>query len=90
MDIEVFGISTDDVASQKAFHEAQKLSFSLLSDANASAARAYGALMRGRPYAKRTTFVIDEKGVLRHIDHEVDVSSHGEDLIELVLGLRDE
>ncbi|MFT4538767.1 MAG: peroxiredoxin Q/BCP [Planctomycetota bacterium] len=84
----VYGISTDDVASQKAFHKAQKLNFSLLSDPNAGAAKAYDVLMDGRPYAKRVTFVIDGEGVLRTIDQAVQVGSHGKDLIELVLDER--
>ena len=76
------------MATQKAFHEAQKLNFSLLSDPNAGVAKAYGVLNAGRPFANRVSFVIDDKGVLRAIDEGVKVGTHGADLVELVLGLR--
>ena len=41
-------------------------------------------------FAKRVTFVIDEKGTLRHVDSSVKVNSHGEDLAELVYNLQTE
>lgn len=77
----VYGISTDDVASQRAFVEAQKLQYKLLSDPDGSVATKYGVLMDGRPFAKRVTFVLDDQGILRHIVDKVDVASHGEDLL---------
>jgi peroxiredoxin Q/BCP len=82
------GISLDSVADQKKFHTAQELNFPLLSDPDASAAAKYGALLEGRPYTRRVSFVIDPKGVLRAIDEEVQVSSHGNDVIDLVDSLR--
>ena len=75
--------------SQAAFAKKQKLNFKLLSDPDGSAALKYGVMMKGRPFAKRRTFVIDEKGVLRHIDDEVDVRNHGSDLAELIAKLRE-
>jgi peroxiredoxin Q/BCP len=56
----------------------------LLSDPDGSVARKYGVLAEGRPMARRVTFVIDEKGILRHVDEKVDVASHGKDLVELI------
>ena len=73
-------MSLDDVATQRAFHEAQELDFALLSDVDGSAARKLGALAEGRPFARRVTFVIDREGVIRKIDAEVDVTRHGADL----------
>ncbi len=86
--IAVAGISLDDVASQRSFHEAQKLNFPLLSDPDGSAAAKYGALLSDKPYSARITFVIDDKGVLRHVDSKVSVDSHGKDLASVVRGLR--
>ncbi|MDP6929666.1 MAG: peroxiredoxin [Planctomycetota bacterium] len=80
----VYGISLDDVASQAAFAKAQKLNFPLLSDVDGSVARKYGVLMGLMPMAKRVTFVIDPKGVLRHIDKKVNVKQHGTDLVALI------
>ena len=78
------------MAEQKKFHTDQELNFPLLSDPDGSAAAKYGALMEGRPFARRVTFVIDPQGVLRAIDEQVQVSSHGADVIELVESLREE
>jgi len=88
-DITVVGISLDSVADQKKFHTEQELNFPLLSDPDGSAAAKYGALMEGRPYAKRVSIVIDPKGIVRAIDEQVQVSSHGDDVIDLVDSLRD-
>lgn len=78
----------DDVAALTAFAKEYKLAFPLLSDPDGSAARKYGVQMVGRPFARRVTFVIDPQGVLRHIDREVSVRTHGTDLITLVEQLR--
>lgn len=85
----VLGISVDDVATQAAFVKAQELEFALLSDPDASAAGKFDAMMAERPLSKRLTFVIDTKGVLRHIDDAVKVASHGADLVALVRKLKD-
>lgn len=84
----VVAVSLDDVKSQKAFHEQQKLNFPLLSDPDGSVAAKYGAMMADKPYSARVTFVIDDKGVLRHRDEKVNVASHGADLAGVVRGLR--
>lgn len=75
---------------QAKFHAEQELNFPLLSDPDGSAATKLGALRPGAGWTNRVTFVVDEKGVLRYRDDQVDVDSHGEDLAELVLRLREE
>lgn len=79
-------ISTDDVATQKAFAESQKLSYPVLSDPDGSVAGKYQVL-RGR-YAGRVTFVIDPDGAIRHVDRSVNVSEHGAELAEVLQKLR--
>ena len=79
----MFGISTDDVKAQAAFAKAQNLDYPLLADPDTKAAKAYGVLMAGRPYAKRVTFVVDDKGVLRHVFQRVSVRSHGQDVADV-------
>jgi len=86
--VAVAGISLDDVKSQRAFVEQQKLNFPLLSDPDGSVARKYDALLADKPYSARVTFVVDDKGILRHIDRKVSVDSHGKDLAGVVRGLR--
>lgn len=77
----VYGISRDDVKSMAAFAEEQKLGFALLSDPDGSAVEKYGTPYEGRPFAKRITFYIDPKGILRHVDPEENVRGHGEEVV---------
>ena len=85
----MLGISTDDVATQAAFAKAQKLDFALLSDPDGSAARKYGAWMPRLGMARRLTFVIDPKGILRHVTERVSVRTHGADLAKLIQELQE-
>jgi peroxiredoxin Q/BCP len=84
----VFGISTDDVASQKQFHGQQKLNFALLSDPDASVSKRFRALPEGKAHASRVTFVVDPAGAVRHVDRNVQVGSHGADLVAVVRKLQ--
>src|SRR5262245_18277287 len=67
---QVYGVSVDTFFTLKAFHDAQKLTFPLLSDFNKEVIRQYGVFnpdMIGlKGIAKRAVFVIDKDGVLRH------------------------
>lgn len=66
----VLGVSTDTFFALKAWADAQRLNFPLLSDFNKEAIRAYGVVnpdMIGlKEIAKRAVFVIDRHGVVRH------------------------
>jgi peroxiredoxin Q/BCP len=86
--VRVYGISLDDVAAQAAFAKAQKLNFPLLSDPDGSVAQKFGVLPAGGRWTQRVTFIIDDEGVLRHIDRKVDVQTHGDDLLNLIEGLQ--
>jgi peroxiredoxin len=72
LNAEVFGISVDTPFSQKAWKEKENLNFTLLSDFNRQAAKAYGALydellgMQG--VAKRAAFVVDKEGKVRYAE----------------------
>lgn len=66
---EVFGISTDNIPSQKEFAEKLKLAFPLLSDfAARKVSAAYGVLIPERGFANRATFVISKEGRIEHIE----------------------
>ena len=86
--VSVFGVSLDDVKTQARFHAEQELNFPLLSDPNAGVARKYGVLPEKARWTKRVTFIIDDKGILRAIDEEVDVSAHGTDLAMRIAELK--
>lgn len=61
----VFGISMDDLDTQKKFAESLKLTFPLLADKGGRIASAYR--VKGALWANRTTFVIDETGTIAAI-----------------------
>lgn len=69
---QVVGVSVDSSFSLKAFAQTYNLQFPLLSDFNKKVTRLYGVLqdpwvgLGYRGVAKRATFIVDRKGVLRH------------------------
>jgi peroxiredoxin len=68
---QVVGISVDSPFSLRAFAEAQKLQYPLLSDFNKEASQAYGVLNENllgvfKGVANRAVFVIDAKGKIAH------------------------
>lgn len=70
-DAEVFGISIDPVPSLIKFKEDQNLQFTLLSDSNREAVRAYDAVYEDFAFglkgvAKRSAFVIDKDGIIQY------------------------
>jgi peroxiredoxin len=66
----VLGISVDTFFALKAWKDAEKLNFPLLSDFNKTVIRQYGVVnpdMIGlKDIAKRAVFVIDRNGVVKH------------------------
>jgi peroxiredoxin len=70
---QVIGISVNDPFSNKAFTEKNRLPFPILSDYKREAIKTYGlelpnfAGLNGYTVAKRSVFVIDEKGIVRYV-----------------------
>jgi peroxiredoxin Q/BCP len=69
---DVYGISTDSVENLLGFHQKHKLTFTLLSDADAKVSEAYGVKMPVLNMAKRWTFIVDPALIVRQIDDNVD------------------
>jgi peroxiredoxin Q/BCP len=65
-DTVVFGVSTDDLETNKKFADSLKLEFALLSDTGGAASKAFGVLNE-KNMANRTTFVIDKQGVVQEV-----------------------
>ena len=69
---QVYGISVDTFFTLAAFKKDQNLNFPLLSDFNKDVIQAYGAynpdMIGLKGIAKRSTFVIDKDGVIRHAE----------------------
>ena len=69
---QLVGISVDSSFSLKAFAQTYNLEFPLLSDFNKKVTKLYGVLqdpwvgLGYRGVAKRSTFVVDRRGMLRH------------------------
>jgi len=67
---QVYGISVDGPAANKAFTEQYKLNFPVLSDFSRNASRKYGGVhedfwrVKGYAVAKRSVFVLDETGTV--------------------------
>jgi peroxiredoxin Q/BCP len=84
----VIGISRDSVASHDKFKTKYDLPFTLASDADGKVCEAYGTWveksMYGRKYMgiERATFLIDCKGVIRHIWRKVKVPGHAKEVLE--------
>jgi peroxiredoxin Q/BCP len=58
----------DSVWANKAFADQLHLEFPVLSDAKREVSRAYGVYDNANDVSNRTTFVIDDNGVVQHID----------------------
>jgi len=78
--LQLVGISADSVESHKSFSEKYNLPFMLLSDPKRKAIKSYGT--NGLIFAKRTSFLINPKGVIEKIYEKVDPSSHAEEIIK--------
>ncbi|NLT51126.1 MAG: thioredoxin-dependent thiol peroxidase [Ignavibacteria bacterium] len=84
----VLGVSPDDAKSHKKFSDKYNLPFTLLSDSEKKVVEAYGVWkeksMYGKKYmgVERTTFLIDENGIIKKIFPKVKVTGHIEELIE--------
>lgn len=66
LDADVVGISPQDVESHQRFTAEHGLTVPLAADVDKSVAAAYGVLGPGGAYVRRSIFVIDPEGVIRH------------------------
>ena len=86
----VLGVSKDSLKSHDNFREKQSLPFPLLTDEDNAVAKAYGAYGEKTSYGKtsvgtiRSTFLIDEKGVIARIWSPVKVDGHAEEVLEAI------
>ncbi|MEM9071903.1 MAG: peroxiredoxin [Myxococcota bacterium] len=83
---QVLGVSTDDVESHAAFADEHGLPFPLLADVDAEVASSYGVTMRGN-MTMRTTFLIDQSGVIRRVWEQVDPAVHVDEVLAAIAEL---
>ncbi len=87
--ITVLGISGDSVESHEKFAQKYRLPFLLLADTDKTIVNEYGVWgekkMYGRTFLgiKRTTFFIDEEGVIQHIFKRPKVLQHAEEILKV-------
>ena len=85
--VPVIGISKDSVKSHQNFIAKQNLPFLLLSDPDRQAIEAYGVWQEKKLYGKvsfgvvRTTFVIDEHGVIERVMNKVSPDTNADDVL---------
>ena len=90
--IEIIGISTDSVKSHGKFADKYDLPFTLIADEEKTIVADYGVWgekkFMGKTYmgTNRTTFIIDEKGIIQHIITKVDTTNSTEQVLELIEG----
>ncbi len=84
----ILGISGDSVDSHKKFSEKHSLPFTLLADSKKEVSDKYGVYgekkFLGKTFlgVKRTTYLIDEKGIIRKVYEKVDVGEHSKEILE--------
>ena len=89
LDTVVFGVSRDDVLSHQAFRDEHGLTVELLADTEEEVCRLYDVIQEkivdGHPRAclLRSTFVIDKKGVVRHILQDVNPRVHVNEVLRV-------
>ena len=84
----ILGVSPDDEKKHKKFEEKYKLPFTLVADPQKKIVEKYGVWgekkLDGRKYMglHRTTFLIDEKGVIQKIFRKPKSKIHSEEILE--------
>lgn len=88
---EVIGVSADTLESHKAFAAHYNLPFTLLSDMDNAVRKMYGAESTIGFIPGRVTFVIDKKGVVRHVfSSQLQPEKHVEEARQVLIKLNEE
>ena len=86
----IIGVSKDSVASHKKFEEKYGLPFTLLSDTELFVIKAYDVWKEKKNYGKvsmgvvRTTYLIDENGIIIKAMDKVKAADNPEEMLELI------
>jgi len=84
----IIGVSADDEKSHKKFAEKYSLPFPLLADTDKTILNDYGMWAEKKLYGKtymgvlRTTFVIDEKGIIEKVIPKVNTKDHTKQILD--------
>jgi peroxiredoxin Q/BCP len=86
----VLGVSPDDVASHEGFKRDYELPFTLLADPDHRVAEQYGVWAEKSRYGRtymgivRSTFVIDEDGIVKKVLWDVKPATHADDVLAVL------
>ncbi|MCC8072049.1 MAG: thioredoxin-dependent thiol peroxidase [Bacteroidales bacterium] len=89
---EVVGVSKDSQASHKKFIEKQSLNFPLIADVDTTLLQALGAWGEKSMYGRttmgtlRTTYLVDENGVITHIftPKQIKTKEHAQQILSVI------
>ena len=87
LDTVLFAISVDTIEDQKKFVEEYKIPYLHLSDPKKDTCKTYAGLNIAG-LAKRSTFIIDKGGKIAKIFRDIEVESHGKEIIESLKSLK--
>ena len=86
----ILGVSRDSIKSHENFKEKQAFPFELLSDADEKLCKLFDVIKEKNMYGRkvmgieRSTFLIDDKGVLRQEWRKVKVAGHVDEVLDAV------
>jgi peroxiredoxin Q/BCP len=87
-DVQVLGISHNDLDAHSKFRTKYSLNFPLLSDTDNETSKKYGVFKMKNLYGReflgieRSTFIIDKKGIVRKVYRKVRVDGHVDKILE--------
>jgi peroxiredoxin len=90
---QVFGVSRDDCVSHADFRDRHGLTVTLLADIDGTLCEAFGVWQEKERNGEkrcgivRSSFVIDQQGVIRHALYDVKPKGHAAQILELVQAL---
>ena len=91
MGAEVIGVSSDSVDSHRDFASKCDLPFTILSDLGGKVRKLYGVPSSLGLFPGRVTYIIDKKGVVRHIfSSQMNPSRHVEEAVRVLKLIKEE
>ena len=93
LNCEILGVSRDTLKTHENFRTKQEFPFDLISDGDEALCKLFDVIHEKTMYGKkhmgvvRSTFIIDEKGVLRKEYRKVKVAGHVEEVLDAVNNL---
>ena len=84
----VLAASIDSVEANKAFATAHHYPFVILCDSDKRLASALGVLSPTTLYARRWTYYIDDRGIIRDIDRNVNPDTAARDIVKHLEALK--